>query len=159
MSNSLTGDILTVLNSGSGTPLFLTVGNPFRSDDGVGSYLASRLAVLPVRVVDAGHTPENIIDEVTGLKPSRVVILDAADFGGRPGEVRLVPEERIPETTLSTHMVPMNVISSILAENTGAEIFFVGIQPKTVAFGEGLTPEVQESAEQIFQAIQKTYLK
>ncbi|MBI4711464.1 MAG: hydrogenase maturation protease, partial [Candidatus Omnitrophica bacterium] len=85
MSNSLTGDVLAVLNSGSGTSLFLTVGNLFRSDDGVGPYLASRLAGLPVRVVDAGHTPENIIDQVIGLKPSRIIILDAADFGGRTG--------------------------------------------------------------------------
>ncbi len=159
MSNSLTGDVLAVLNSGSGTSLFLTVGNLFRSDDGVGPYLASRLAGLPVRVVDAGHTPENIIDQVIGLKPSRIIILDAADFGGRTGEVRVIPEEAIPETTLSTHMVPMNVVSRLIKDDTGAEIVFLGIQPENVSLGEGLTPEVQEAAEQIFQTIQRAYSK
>jgi len=119
MSNLLTGDVLDVLKPGPGLDLFLTVGNSFRSDDGVGPYLASRLKTLPVRVVDAGFTPENVLDEVTALKPSRVIILDAADFGGSPGEVRIISEALIPETTLSTHMVSMNVISKILIENTG----------------------------------------
>jgi len=125
----------------------------------VGPYLASRLAAFPVRVVDAGHTPENIIDQVIGFKPPRIIILDAADFGGSPGEVRVIPEEAIPETTLSTHMVPMNVVSRLIVEDTGAEVFFIGIQPRTVAFGEGLTPAVQEAADQIVRTIQKAYSK
>jgi hydrogenase 3 maturation protease len=157
MSNSLTGDVLAVLSSGPGSPLFLTVGNSFRSDDGVGPYLASRLAALPVRVVDAGYTPENIIDEVTGLKPSQIVILDAADFGGKPGEVRVIPEEAIPETTLTTHMVPMNVVSKLLTEGTGAKAVFIGIQPKTVALGEGLSPEVRQAADEIVAAVLKNF--
>ncbi|OGX14138.1 MAG: hydrogenase maturation peptidase HycI [Omnitrophica bacterium RIFOXYB12_FULL_50_7] len=156
MSNLLTGDVLAVLNSGSGAPLFLTVGNLFRSDDGVGPYLASRLVVLPVRIVNAGHTPENIIDEVVGHKPSRIIILDAADFGGRPGEVRVIPEEAIPETTLTTHRVPMNVISRLIKDDTGAKVVFLGIQPKTVSLGEGLTPEVQAAADEIIETIKSS---
>ena len=93
MSNSLTGDVLEILNPCAGDTLYLTVGNSFRKDDGVGPYLAARLATLPVSVVDAGYTPENIVEQVIALKPSRIIVLDAADFGGRAGEVRVIPEE------------------------------------------------------------------
>ncbi len=157
MSNSLTGDVLDVLKPGQGLDLFLTVGNPFRSDDGVGSYLASFLMDLPVRLLDAGQTPENIIDEATELKPSRVIILDAADFGGKPGEVRVISEEAIPETTLTTHMVPMNVVSRLITESTGAKIIFIGIQPKTVTLGEGLSPEVRQTADEIVDVIKRNF--
>ena len=157
MLNSLTGDVSDVLKPGPGLDLFLTVGNSFRSDDGVGSYLASQLKELPVRLLDAGQTPENIIEDAVALKPARVIILDAADFGGKPGEMRVIPEEAIPETTLTTHMVPMNVVSRLITESTGARIFFIGIQPKTVAFGESLSPEVRKAADAIVEAVKTHY--
>lgn len=157
MSNSLTGDVLDVLKSGTGSDLFLTVGNSFRSDDGVGPYLAAQLKQTSVRVLDAGHTPENIIDEAIEINPSRMIILDAADFGGQPGEVRLISEDAIPETTFSTHMIPMNVVSKLIAERTNAKIIFIGIQPKTVAFGETLSPEVMRAADAIMNAIRDLY--
>jgi hydrogenase maturation protease HycI len=157
MSNSLTGDVLSVLQPGQGPDLFLTVGNPFRSDDGVGSYLASCLKKLPVRLLDAGQTPENIIEDTIALKPARVIILDAADFGGKPGEVRVIPEEAIPETTLTTHMVPMNVVSRLITESTSAKIVFIGIQPKTVALGEGLSSEVRQAANEIVTVVRENF--
>ncbi len=157
MSNSLTDSVLGVLKPGHGLDLFLTVGNPFRGDDGVGSYLASRLKELPVRFLDAGQTPENRIDEAVALKPSRVIILDAADFGGKAGEVKVIPEEAIPQTTLTTHRVPMSVVSGWIARQTAAQIVFIGIQPKTVAFGEELSREVKDSADRIAEAIGKNF--
>lgn len=157
MSNLLTGDVLSALNPGQGPDLFLTVGNSFRGDDGVGPYLASCLRQFPVRLLDAGRTPENIIEDAIALKPARVIILDAADFGGEPGEVRLIPEEAIPETTLTTHMVPMNVVSGLITKSTGAKIVFVGIQPKTVAFGEKLSGEVKQAADLIAGEINKNF--
>ncbi|MCK5581431.1 MAG: hydrogenase 3 maturation endopeptidase HyCI [Candidatus Omnitrophica bacterium] len=168
MSNLLTADILKVLTFSKGTNLIITVGNSFRSDDGVGSYIFSclcrgrspnsdnkedELGLRPLFFLDAGYTPENIVDEAISLNPDTVVILDAADFGGEPGEVRLIPEEAIPETTLSTHMVPMSVVTCLIADATGAAIHFIGIQPKNVAMGEGLCEEVRAAADAIVEKI------
>jgi len=146
----LSADIKEILNSHSGINIILTVGNSLRSDDGAGPYIFSKLeADGPLKVINAGFAPENIIDEVIEIKPDRIVIIDAADFGGFPGEIRMVSAEDIPEISLSTHMVSLKVIAKILSEDTKAEILFLGIQPKSVSLGEGLSKEVKSSADEI----------
>jgi len=138
-----------------GTTFVLTVGNLFRSDDGVGPFIAKHVPHPRghIRILDAGDKPENCIDRATELKPVRSVIIDAADFGGRPGEIRLIPEEAIPDTMLSTHTFPLRIIAKILAEDTGSPVFFLGIQPKTMDFGEGLSPEIRSAADEIVRML------
>lgn len=133
------------------TTLIITVGNTLRSDDGVGPYIASQFQTADPSLVllDAGDRPENILDQAIGLKPAKVIIVDAADFGGRAGEARVIPEELIPQATLSTHTFPLPVISKILARDTGAQVLFLGIQPKNVGLKEGLSEEVRKTAREI----------
>ncbi|MCK4995079.1 MAG: hypothetical protein KAS13_08575, partial [Candidatus Omnitrophica bacterium] len=70
MSNILTVDITELLKSIPGSNLIITVGNSFRSDDGVGPYLGAKLKRMKgLKVITAGINPENIIDEVIDLKP------------------------------------------------------------------------------------------
>ena len=129
-----------------------------RSDDGVGSYIFSKVISSKfLKVVNAGYTPENIIDKVTELSPKRIIIIDAADFGGFPGEVRVIDSEHIPEASLSTHAVSLKVIAKILFEDTRADIIFIGIQPKNVALGEELSPEVSASADGIINYLKKEF--
>lgn len=136
--------------------LVLTVGNPLRSDDGVGSWIASRARPPEglVIVLDAGERPECAIAPASRLRPARTVILDAADFGGVPGETRIIPEDRIPDHALSTHSFPLPVVARLLIEDTGAPVFFIGIQPATVALGEALSPAVGETAAEIVRLIE-----
>ena len=139
-----------------GLTLILTVGNPMRRDDGVGPYIASKLSFVPNRtVMEGGMHPENQLDDITRLNPSRILILDAADFGGSPGELRLIETESIPETSLSTHAISLKVIAKILNDDTGAEIVFIGIQPQNVSFGEGLSPRVRHAADKLIQWLKK----
>lgn len=150
MSSLLTAELRGTLRPDSQNHLVITAGNTFRSDDGAGPYIASQLKEnQSVRVIDAGYTPENIVDEAIALQPKTVVFIDAANFGGRPGDIRVIPEESIPETTLSTHQIPLNVISKLIASSTGASISFVGIQAAKVSLGEGLSEEVKQSADEI----------
>lgn len=131
-------------------PVIITVGNTLRSDDGVGPYIASCLK--PHRqpaIINAGSNPENSIEEAISLKPRGIVIIDAADFGGEPGEARLIDKEYIPETSVSTHMISLKVVAAILAEETKAQVSFLGIQPKHVGIGEGLSAEVKKTADEI----------
>ncbi len=155
MSSSLADDVREALSASSGASLLITVGNDFRSDDGVGPYIARGLAGLQGRsVIDAGSKPENVIDDAIAMKPSRIVIIDAADFGGDPGEARIIPRAAIPETTLSTHTIPLPVVTAILEEDTGAEVVFIGIQPASLELGEGLTAEVEKTARKIIEMIE-----
>lgn len=154
MSHILDSNIEKIVRFEEGRNLIITVGNTLRSDDGVGPYIASRLKVHErVAVIDAGTRPENVIDEASSLKPDMIIIIDAADFGGVPGEMRLIPEELIPETTVSTHSIPLCVITQLLRNDTHASVFFIGIQAKTMALGESLSPEVKKAADMLIRAV------
>ena len=129
----------------------ITVGNSLRSDDGVGPYIAGQVKIPKdgVIILDAGDRPENIVWKATEVAPKRVVIIDAADFGGEPGEVRAIPEDCLPENPISTHRFPLRVISQLVTEDTGARVDFICIQPQSVGFGEGLSERVKAAAEEI----------
>ncbi len=135
--------------------LIVTVGNSLRSDDGVGPYISSKLTELPrgFHLLDAGDRPENIVTDAVDIRPARTVIIDAADFGGFPGEARFIPDSAIPQTPLSTHSFPLPVITSILRQDTGSEVRFLGIQAKSLGFGEVISPEVLASADEIISLI------
>lgn len=152
----LTAEITTLFNSDSGITLVITVGNPLRSDDGVGPYIAGNISSPKknIIVMNAGDRPENIHDRAVEAKPAKTIIVDAADFGGVPGEMRLIPEHSIPDNPLSTHSFPLRIVARLLAEDTGSEVFFLGIQPESMAFGEALSPKVKSAADEIIQLIE-----
>jgi hydrogenase 3 maturation protease len=187
MSNLLAGNLTNLLTPQEFShTLIITVGNCFRADDGVGPYIASGLRQsAKLSVIDAGSTPENIIDEVTKLfaqhpalfdrpvrasaqhpalpdRPvrasvRRIIFIDAADFGGAPGESRLIDSEHIPEPSLSTHRVPLPVISRILYEDTQAKVYFIGIQPKSVEHKAELSEEVKSAADALIRHINEEF--
>ncbi len=129
--------------------MIVTAGNSLRNDDGVGPFIAAGLKQFKNNkfiLVDAGMTPENSIDEVISARPGKVVFIDAADFGGAPGEIRIVPEESISDFTLSTHVFPLSAIARIAGEDTGAAVFFICIQITNASLGETICKEVLNSA-------------
>ncbi|MBM2838191.1 MAG: Ni,Fe-hydrogenase maturation factor [Deltaproteobacteria bacterium] len=152
----LTPDVIELLKPESSGPLLvITVGNRLRSDDGVAPYIAEQ-AKRPkngIIILDAGERPEDMLWKAIEVRPERVVIIDAADFAGEPGEVRTIPEEFIPENPISTHRFPLRVISRLVTEDTGAMVDFICIQPESVGFGEGLSDRVRSSAEEIVRLL------
>jgi len=158
MSNSLTADLIKALEPVPGVNLLITVGNDLRRDDGIGPYISSQLVSSGcLRVLEAGFRPEAIIDQAVEFKPAKVIIIDAADFGGRAGEIRTIAPEMIPQTTMSTHMIPMSAVAQLIAMDTGAQIIFVGIQPKDVSYGPGLCAQVKSAADELISAIKEAY--
>ena len=90
-----------------------------------------------------GHTaPENVTGEIRRALPSHVIFVDAAEFGETPGAVRLVDSAEIGGMTSSTHTLPLAVIADYLKQELGCRVLFLGLQPKVVEFGEGLSEEV-----------------
>jgi hydrogenase 3 maturation protease len=141
--------------SAKGKLLVVTVGNSLRSDDGVGIYIAEQVkkSKKNIIILNADSKPENIIDKAVQIKPQKVVIIDAADFGGRAGEIRLIKKTDIQSTSLSTHSFSLNIIARIIEEDTGAKVFFLGIQPRNVRLGEGLSKSVRKAAQKIISCI------
>ena len=131
----------------------LGVGNRLRHDDGVGSLLAERLASMTgVTVVDAGMVPENHLEQLLRSQPDTIVIVDAVDFGGTAGEVRILEPSALPHTGLSTHAPSLNMAVEYLRNRTQARVWVLGIQPTNLGLGEGLSPSVSLGAHFVEQA-------
>lgn len=153
----MTAQVKQCLEPRPGLNIVATLGNAWRGDDGVGPYIAARLANRDGLVVfDAGANPENIVEDIIDLKPAYILFIDAANFGGAPGEARLIEEEQIPDYTLSTHMFPLSVICELIAVTVPAEIRVLGIQIADCAFGEGLSEAVKETAEAVVAGLNRS---
>ncbi|OYD16078.1 hypothetical protein CH330_03725 [candidate division WOR-3 bacterium JGI_Cruoil_03_51_56] len=126
--------------------VILGIGNRMRGDDAVGSLVVDELAgIRGLEVIDVRTAPENYIEPVSRLEPKKVLIVDACNFGGRPGEFRLFnPEEidRLAGGIVSTHTLPLSMTIALLEKNLKAEIRVLGVQPASIEFDAGLSEPV-----------------
>jgi len=130
----------------------LGIGNPLRRDDAVGLEIVKMLrgrASRKVRLLECETVPENFTREVREFRPTHVLMIDAAQLGAEPGEARLVPPERILGMFLSTHAIPLSLLTEVIKQSIDAEVMILGVQPKEIEFGEGLTPELRRASKRI----------
>ena len=148
MSPSWNNEVAAAL-APKGRTLVVTLGSTLRADDGVGPYVCSHVKFNrpDLLLLDAGTTPENIAQTAINWKPDKVIVVDAAHFKGRAGEIRVIPLEAINQSTaVSTHSFPLSVTFSIIKEDTGCELAVVGVQAKSLDYREGLSPEAEKTA-------------
>ncbi|MEM4657489.1 MAG: hydrogenase maturation peptidase HycI [Candidatus Methanosuratincola sp.] len=130
--------------------LIVGVGNRMRGDDAAGCstarILRSRLKGKDnVLVMDCGGVPENFTLDMKRFRPSHILFIDAADMGLKPGEARLVEGDELTGGSLSTHKQSLKLLFSILKEGIpGVKIKLLGIQPKTIDFGAGISYQVRK---------------
>jgi hydrogenase 3 maturation protease len=129
------------------------VGNPIRTDDFVGVKIVQDLngkVSERVHLIECETVPESFMQEIVDLKPSHVLLIDAAVLGLKPGETRLVfPEQVADFPAVTTHVLPLRIFCEYIAKMTEAKIALLLIEPESTEFGEGLTPKVQKAAEKI----------
>ena len=129
------------------------VGNRLRGDDGAGSWIAERLRARGCwPVFDAETVPENYLGALLAVVPGRVLFVDAAGFGGAPGECRLAPMEALAPRRESTHAPSLALLAGLL-EQHGGECWLLGIQPRTTGHGEPLSPDVERAAMSVVGAL------
>lgn len=137
--------------------LLLGVGNEYKGDDGVGPYVAKRVNFVGWKGVNCSTTPENFTGLVKRERPELLVIVDAAEMGLEPGEIRVIPREKVDELTMSTHYIPLSILIRYL-EGNARKILFIGIQPKKREEGSELSKEVREGAERLLEFIKQDKL-
>jgi len=85
MFNELSNRLLALLDPDT---VLIGIGNEISGDDGFGPELAKRLKpFLGERAIDGGLAPENWTGPISKLGPKILVIADAVDFGGEPGDI------------------------------------------------------------------------
>ncbi|MBC7228749.1 MAG: hydrogenase maturation protease, partial [Thermoflexales bacterium] len=147
-------------NSGPRT-LILGLGNPLRGDDGVGPRVVAELLRrgLPagMEAVDGGTGGLDLLHLMEGW--DRVVIVDAAELGRRPGEfLRFTPEDVHlvgSLVSLSSHSAGL-ADALALARALGRplpEIVIYGVQPERMDWEEGLSPAVEAALPRLVEEI------
>ncbi len=136
------------------------VGNAIRSDDYIGVRIVVDLQGVvseAVRLIECETVPESFVDEIVEIRPSHVLLIDAAILGLKPGTAHLYDAEEVMNvTTISTHTLPLRVFCEYVRKLTGARIALLLIEPKNVDFGEGLTPEIEATAARVESTLRVT---
>lgn len=140
----------SLAEAGSGLVAVLGVGHVLMADDAAGSAVAEALRPrFADRVFDGGQAPENFVGPLRRLNPDTILVVDAADFGGRPGEVRIACANEIAGEMTATHAPPLSVLMSLLSAETGADVRLVAIQPRSTELGAAMSTEVAEAVRRV----------
>jgi len=116
------------------------IGSVLRRDDGVGIRLANTLDVEDVDCTDCS-CDLSILHALEGCDAA--VIVDAVDFGGEPGETRVMKTEDLPRNSGETHTMDLGRIMNLVDLVEGnPEILIFGVQPTDVGFGDSLSGEL-----------------
>jgi len=137
-----------------GRVCLLGIGNRQWGDDGVGSCIAEALqSCSELDAIDAGCVPENYLETVVAKKPDTILMIDATDFGGTPGELRLMETKNVAQSGLSTHAGSLHMLARYLHIRTGARIGLLAIQPVDSSAGDSLSPQVSQTAHYLQRAL------
>jgi hydrogenase maturation protease len=133
---------------------FVGLGNPYRGDDAAGLILFDRLknspALMGARFIRAEANPENHLQEILDGGAGLVVFIDAARFGGRPGEIIWVDEDRIDSAGVSTHAFSLRAVTDFLRLHRPFLFKVLAIQSGATGFGAALSPAVRLGVETFF---------
>ncbi len=139
--------------------VIIGVGNELKADDGIGLQVAkdlqNDLAGKDTLVIPA-EVPENHIQPIAKFRPELLVLIDTADFKGKAGEVRAIKDDEISKVFTNTHSVPLILfLETIKKQSPKTRTIFIGIQPKQLAFGKPMSPEVKKAGRTAADAIRK----
>ncbi|MCW4017301.1 MAG: hydrogenase 3 maturation endopeptidase HyCI [Candidatus Bathyarchaeota archaeon] len=135
------------------------IGNDIRRDDFIGVKIVQDLqGKVPanVHLIECETVPESFMDEIVELKPSHVLLVDAAILGLNPGDIRLYDAEKVVNgPSITTHMLPLRVFCDYITQMAQTKLALLLVEPKDTDFGEGLTEEVAQSAGRIVDFLLK----
>jgi len=130
--------------------LFVGVGNVLKSDDGIGVRISRQIKNRPnIFALTVEVSIENYIGKINSMHPGALVIIDCMDLGASPGTCRLIAIEDLQDLTFNTHNISLGRLNDFFPYPT----FVLGIQPKTIEFGEKLTADVLNTAQSIIRQI------
>jgi len=157
MMQELINELHTI--SADGGIILLGVGNEIKGDDGVGSLLAEKLArEFPQNVFNCGTAPENYVFRCAKLPARNVLIVDAVEFGGKAGEVRLFKPSELAKIPIPmTHGPALELVINILVFE-GKQVYILGVQPEKTGFEQSLTNSVQRAFDELYEIL-STLLK
>jgi hydrogenase maturation protease len=149
--------VCTVLESGMNLqaetrPLVLALGNPIRSDDGVGIAALRYLEKDPrvpraVDLLEGGTKGLELVSYIAGV--SRLLVLDAVDVGAVAGTIVCIQGAELgslPGKGNVHDLALSDILNALrLLGQEAQETVLLGIQPDTTELGTSLSESVESS--------------
>ncbi len=134
--------------------VLISIGNRLKSDDDVANVVIGKIRTSrELLLIKGGTNPENFVSRIRDFGPEKIYFLDAVDFKGGPGDVRLFPLDSLKGISMSsTHNVSLEMFSKLFP---GCGLFVIGIQPKKLGFGEGLSRELESRIPEIADRVKR----
>ena len=141
--------------------LVVGFGNPLRGDDGIGVEVVERLRAqgLPagVEVSDGGTHGLDLVNLMHGRR--RVILVDAAPLGKRPGEYVRAALDRVrlraPADLHSAHAAGVGEALALARalDLLPEEVIIFGVQPACVDWHSALSPEIEAALPDLITAV------
>jgi len=144
--------------AGASRVVLLAVGSDLRGDDAAGLLVAEKLQPKTsdkFHILIGGTAPENLTGEVKRLKPSHLIIVDAANMKAAPGTIQIISHHEIGGYSFSTHALPLKVMIDFILADLPCEVIVATIQPKSVMFDEKVSVEIEQAADRLAEALKK----
>lgn len=128
------------------------IGNPLYSDDAAGPFLAEKMkARAPewLNVFNCETVPENYLAPLGRISPEILIIVDAADMGIDPGEMRRMRLKDFSNVSFSTHGLPLD----IMLQGYNPDVIIIGIQPLSRGLSMELSPPVIKTLDRLEELI------
>jgi len=142
------------------------VGNLLLGDEGVGIHAVQYLSGLDlgdeVDIIDAAVPGPSIIYMLEGRELS--IIIDCADFGGRPGEIILADSKRLALGEFkgfSLHGISLDGVLALAKElqiDVG-HVLILGVQPDRIEVGIGLSESVADAIPRVVDLVKSEVTK
>ncbi|MBN2317068.1 MAG: hydrogenase maturation protease [Sedimentisphaerales bacterium] len=150
--------------------LILGCGNILIGDDGFGPAVTRRLRenfTIPddACVFDAGTSVREILFDtiLSDKKPTKIIIVDAVDYGREPGELFWLDIDGIPEVKLddfSMHQIPTSNLLRELRDLCGIEVIVMACQTGSATnyVNPGLSIPVEKAVEKAARILSNEHL-
>jgi hydrogenase maturation protease len=136
-------------------PLIIGIGNTLMGDDGAGSRVVE---LLTARGASADFLQEptpgmGLLTHLAGR--SKVIFVDASEFGGKPGDIRRADRNRIVAVgkksglTIHDHGLLDVLDAAEKLDLLPMEVILYCIQQRRTDAGKGLSPEVEAACGEV----------
>ncbi len=137
------------------------LGNILLRDEGVGVHVVTALREKyifspPAELIDGGTMGLNLLPFFENS--TRVLIVDAVDFGREPGYIEEIEDDRIPailHPKLSVHHIGLSdvLLAAALMGIKPEKICLIGVEPESIDVGMEMTDAIRSAMGKITDAV------
>ena len=111
---------------------FIGLGNPYRSDDGVGIEFISKIKnYFQNAFTEFDNLTEIVLNLCNNNEKGLVVFVDSSDFRAEAGEVKIAVYDEIEDFGKHFHKIPLKLYMKLL-QKAGKQTFLIAIQPESI---------------------------